>query len=318
VERSGPSIEFKIVLLVASAVLAQDLVLLAMYLSGAAPLAVQAALGGLLVLALVAAAVWGNAVARAVRRLTRACFVARHGDTSVPAELTRTDELGQLNDEINRLVAVIRDLTAERRTLAECADVAATAEGIAPELLRSSHGVLVSLKELREGASAEIEIMRKVAGRLAQMRAGLTEIVGTGSAARPGGDIDTRLRSLGSLSREIELLADAVVDEVARPQIDEPSLARAVNGIRDAARTMAEVAAQAAEPLARAVADRAAAATALEQAGAAEEARADAARVAELMDRSAAAGIAEGGRLASALKRLGLALESHACRKRVM
>jgi hypothetical protein len=316
-ERSGPSIEFKIVLLMAAAVVVQDVVLLAMYLSGAPARAVQGALGGLLVLALIAAGVWGNAVARAVRRLTRACFVARHGDTSVPAEITRTDELGQLNEEINRLVALIRDLTTENRTLAEGADVAQTAESIAPELLRSSHGVLVSLKELREGASAETEMLRKIAARLTRMRAGLTEIAGTGVVPRHATDMGTRLQSLGSLSREIELLADAVVDEVARPRIDEASLARAVNGMRDAARTMAEVAAQAAEPLARAAADRKAAATALEQAGAAEEARADAARIAELMNRSAASGIAEGGRWTSALRRLGLALESHSVRKRV-
>jgi plasmid stabilization system protein ParE len=316
-ERPGPSIEFKIVLLVAAAVVVQDLVLLSMYVSGTPARAVQAVLGGLLVLALVAAAVWGNAVARAVRRLTRACFVARHGDTSVPAEITRTDELGQLNVEINHLVALIRDLRTENRTLAEGADVGRTTETIAPELLRSSHGVLVSLKELREGSSAETEILRKIAARLTRIRAGLTEIAGTGGAPHHAADIGTRLQSLGSLSREIELLADAVVDEVARPQIDEPSLARAVNGMRDAARTMAEVAAQAAEPLARAAADREAAATALEQAGAAEEARADAARIAELMDRSAASGIAEGGRLSSALRRLGLVLEARSVRKRV-
>jgi hypothetical protein len=160
-------------------------------------------------------------------------------------------------------------------------------------------------------------MLRKIAARLTRMRAGLTEIAGTGDVPRHATDMGTRLQSLGSLSREIELLADAVVDEVARPRIDEASLARAVNGMRDAARTMAEVAAQAAEPLARAAADRKAAATALEQAGAAEEARADAARIAELMNRSAASGIAEGGRWTSALRRLGLALESHSVRKRV-
>lgn len=316
-ERSGPSIEFKVVLLVAAAVVAQDLILLAMYLSGAPPVAIQAALGAALILALVVAAVWGNAIARAVRRLTRACFVARHGDTSVLAELTRTDELGQLNDELNQLVLLVRSLAEEKSVLAQSADVADTAAGIAPELLRTSHGVLVSLKELREGASAEIDIMRKIAARLAEMRVGLTEVVGAGSASRSTGEIGTKLRSLGALSREIELLADAVVDEVARPEIDEASLARAVNGVRDAARTTAEVAAQAAEPLARARSDREAAARALEQLDAAEHGRADAARVAELMVRSAGSGIGEGGRLASALKRLGLVLESYARLKRV-
>jgi methyl-accepting chemotaxis protein len=317
VERTGPSIEVKVVLLVAAAVVVQDLVLLAMYLSGATPLAMQAALGGVLILALVVAAVWGNAIARAVRRLTRACFVARHGDTSVPAELTRTDELGQLNDEINRLVAVLRELAEVKRALAESTDVAETAAGITPELLRSSQGILVSLKELREGASAEIDIMRKVAGRLAEARSGLTEVAGAAGAPQETGEIGTKLRSLGALSREIELLADAVVDEVARPEIDEASLARAINGVRDAARTMAEVAAQAAAPLARARSDREAAARALEQLDAADQGRADAARVAELMDRSAGSGIGEGGRLASALRRLGVALESYERVRRV-
>ena len=56
---------------------------------------------------------------------------------------------------------------------------------------------------------------------------------------------------------------------------------------------------------------------ALEQLDAAERHRGDAARVAELMDRSAGSGIGEGGRLASALKRLGLALESYERQRRV-
>jgi methyl-accepting chemotaxis protein len=317
VERAGPSIEFKVVLLVAAAVVVQDLILLAMYLSGASPVAIQAALGGVLVLAILVAAVWGNAIARAVRRLTRACFVARHGDTSVLAELTRTDELGQLNDEINRLVVALRALAEERGALAEGADVAETAAGLAPDLLRTSHGILVSLKELREGASAESDIMRKVAGRLAATRSRLTEVAGRGGASGAGGEIGTKLSSLAALSREIELLADAVVDEVARPEIDDASLARAVNGVRDAARTMAEVAGQAVEPLSRARAHREAAAAALEHLEAADEGRADAARVAELMNRSSESGIREGSRLASVLKRLGLALESYGRRQRV-
>lgn len=318
VERSGPSIEFKIVLIVAAAVVVQDLVLLAMYLAGAPPLAIQAALGGLLVLAIIIAAVWGNAITRAVRRLTRACFVARHGDTSVLAGLTRTDELGQLNAEINRLVVFMRDLTEERRELAEGADVAKTMTDVAPQLLRSSHELLVSLKELREGATAEIEIMRKIAGRLAEIRSCVNEIAAETPGSRAVDDMGTKLRSLGAISREIELLADAVVDEVARPDVDEAALARAVNGMREAARTMAEVAGQAAGPLSRRVTDREAAARALGQLEAAEQGRGDAARVAELMDRSAGSGIGEGGRLASALKRLGLVLESYARRKRVL
>jgi methyl-accepting chemotaxis protein len=317
VERTGPSIEFKVVLLVAAAVIAQDLVLLAMHLSGAPALAVQATLGGLLVLALLVAAVWGNAVARAVRRLTRACFVARHGDTSVLAELTRTDELGQLNEEINRLVVTIRGLMDENGRLSEGTDVADTAEGIAPELVRSSHGIMVSLKELREGASAEIDIMRKVSGRLAEVRATLAQIAAVGGGSRSAAEAGTRLQSLTALSREIELLADAIIDEVARPSIEEAALARAVNGVRDAARAMAEVASQAADPLARALSDREAAGRALERLDDADHARADAARVAELMSRSAGSGVAEGGRLAAALRRLGVVLESYARAKRV-
>ena len=317
-ERSGPSIEFKIVLLVAAAVIVQDLLLLAMYVAGADPPAMQAALGGVLVLALVIAAVWGNTIARAVRRLTRACFVARHGDTSVLAELTRTDELGQLNDEINRLVVLIRGLTEERDALAETAEVADTVTNVAPELVRSSHELLVSLKELREGASAEIDIMRKVAGRLAETRARLTDITAGTSVAEADGEIGTRLRSLSALAREIELLSDTIVDEVARPEVDDAALARAVNGVRDAARTMAEVAGQAAQPLARRLSDREAASRAVEQLDAAEQCRADAARVAELMGKSAASGIGEGSRMASFLKRLSLVLESHARRKLVL
>lgn len=317
-ERSGPSIELKIVLLVAAAIIVQDLMLLAMQVADARPIAIQAALGGVLILALIIAAVWGNTVARAVRRLTRACFVARHGDTSVLAELTRTDELGQLNDEINKLVVLIRGMTEERGALMESAEVTDTVTNVAPELLRSSHELLVSLKELREGASAEIDIMRKTAGRLAETRTRLTEITAGTPAAHANGEIGTRLRSLSALSREIELLSDTIVDEVARPEVDEAGLARAVNGVRDAARTMAEVAEQAAQPLSRRLSDQEAAARAIEQLDAAEQCRSDAARVAELMGKSAASGIGEGSRMATFLKRLALVLESHDRRKRAL
>jgi methyl-accepting chemotaxis protein len=317
VERSGLSIEFKIVLLVVAALIVQDLLLLAMHLAGASPLAIQTVLGGVLILALILAAVWGNAVARAVRRLTRACYVARRGDTSVLFELTRTDEIGQLNAEINQLVALVRTITEERDEAAEAADVVGTVERVAPELLRSSHELLVSLKELKEGAAAEIDLTRRIAGRLAEVRAHLAQITGGTPAPGAASDMAARLGSLPSLSREIELLSDVILDEASRGDIDEAALARAVNGVRDAARTLSEVSAQAVSPLSRRDADREAAERALEGLDAALEARADATRVAELMGRSVRSGIGEGGRLASALKRLGVTLESYGRRGRV-
>lgn len=317
VERSGPSIEFKIVLLVAAAVVVQDLVLLAMYLAGAEPVAIQAVLGGVLALALILAAVWGNTVARAVRRLARACFVARQGDTAVLAELTRTDELGQLNDEINRLVVLVRELTEERGALAEGADVADAITAAAPDLLRSSREILVSLKELKEGAAAELQITRRIAGRHGTIRSLLDAIVPPALTGEAETEVGTKLRSLPALAREIEFLADEVVDEVARADVDEGALARAVNGMRDAARTMAEVARETVLPLERRRADLAAAAGALEQLDGVERERSDGGRVAELMERSAGTGMGEGARLASALKRIGLKLESYDRRKRV-
>jgi hypothetical protein len=68
-ERSGPSIEMKVVLLVVAVLVLQDLLLLAMYAGGARAGAIQIALGGVLALSLVVAAVWGNSLTRAVRRL---------------------------------------------------------------------------------------------------------------------------------------------------------------------------------------------------------------------------------------------------------
>ncbi|MCK4408511.1 MAG: hypothetical protein KAW67_00405, partial [Candidatus Eisenbacteria sp.] len=152
-ERSGPSIEVKVVLLVVAALVLQDVVLLAMYVGGARPVTIQLALGGVLVVSLVVAAVWGNALVRAVRRLVRVCYVARQGDTGVLSELTRTDELGQLNDEINRLVVLLRDSTDTRSELTSSKDVIEELERTAPEIMRSSHELLVSLKEVREGAA---------------------------------------------------------------------------------------------------------------------------------------------------------------------
>ncbi|MFH1688653.1 MAG: hypothetical protein ABIE42_00270 [Candidatus Eisenbacteria bacterium] len=315
-ERTGPSIEVKIVLLVVGILVLQDLLLLAMYVGGAQPAAIQIVLGCLLVLSVVVAAIWGNALTRAIRRLARACYVARHGDTGVLSDLTRTDELGQLNDEINMLVTLIRDSTDTRSALTSSKDVIEELERAAPEIMRSSHELLVSLKELSEGATAEIAILRKVAGCLSEAR-GLVAGVARGASGDPSpGDPAARLRSLGSLAREAELLADAVVDEVARPSIDEAALARAVNGLRDAARTMAQVASQAVGPLEKRREDAEAALKAADRIITAETEKGDGSRVAELMERSARGGLAEATRLATNIRKLGVVLEGYAAMRR--
>lgn len=315
-ERSGPSIEIKVVLLVVAVLVVQDLLLLAMYVAGARAGAIQIVLGGVLVLSLVVAAVWGNSLTRAVRRLVRVCYVARHGDTGVLSELTRTDELGQLNDEINRLVVLLRDSTTTRSDLSSSEDVIEELERAAPEIMRSSHELLVSLKELSEGSAAEIAILRKVSGCLGEARGLVAGVARGASGNPPPGDPASRLRSLDSLARETELLADAVVDEVARPSIDEASLARAVNGLRDAARTMAQVASQAIGPLEKRREDAEHALMAADRIITAETEKADGARVAELMEKSARSGLAEATRLAGALRSLGIVLEAYAVRKR--
>ena len=315
-ERSGPSIEIKVVLLVAAAVVVQDLVLITMYVGGVKPGTIQLAMAGILVLSLVVAAVWGNALVRAIRRLARACYVARHGDTGVLSELTRTDELGQLNDEINKLIVLLRDSADTRSELASSKDVIEELERTAPEIMRSSHELLVSLKELREGAAAEIAILRKVAGCLGEARGLVADVARGASGDPPAGDPAARLKSLGSLARETELLADAVVDEVTRPSVDEASLARAVNGLRDAARTMAQVAAQAVGPLEKRREDAETALKAADRIITAETEKADGSRVAELMERSARNGLAEATRLATTLRKLGLVLEAYAAWRR--
>ena len=316
-ERSGPSIEIKIVFLVVAVVIAQDLVLLATYFAGAEPYAIATALGAVLVASLIAAAVWGNAIARAIRRLSRACFVAREGDLNVLADPTRTDEIGELNAEINKLVVLLRGLAEKGSELGATTVLTEALSQAAPDMLHSSHEILVSSKELKEGASAEISLFGRIERHLEDAEA-LVERIGRdkeGTSTAEG--VAAKLKSLSALARDVELLADAVVDEVARPEIDEPSLARAVNGVREAARTMADVALQAASPLEGRRNDATAAAQAIEHLGAAEKARADAARVAELMDRSAATGQSEATRLASALRRLGILVEAHGERLRL-
>ena len=315
-ERTGPSIEFKIVLLVAAVLVVQDLVLFGMYAGDARPGTVQLALGGVLALSLVVTAVWGNSLVRAMRRLIRVCYVARHGDTGVLSELTRTDELGQLNDEINRLIVLLRDSTNTRSELTSSKDVIEELERTAPEIMRSSHELLVSLKELREGAAAEIAILRKVSGCLGEARGLVGDVARGTSGGWTPGEPASGLKSLGSLAREAELLADAVVDEVARPSVDEASLARAVNGLRDVARTMAQVAAQAVGPLEKRRDDAEAALKAADRIITAETEKADGSRVAELMERSARNGLAEATRLATTLRKLGVVLEAYAARRR--
>jgi hypothetical protein len=309
-ERSGPSIEMKVVLLVAAVLIAQDVLLLVLYLNGAHPLTIQIALGLVLVSAIALAAVWGNALSRAIRRLTRACYVARKGDTGVLTDITRTDELGQLNDELNRFVTLLRGVQETRGEIAAGRSVVRELERAAPEMMRSSGELLVSLKEVREGASAEIEILRKASGCLAEAR----ELIGgiaADTAGRPAArDAAARLRSLGPLAREAELLADAVIDEVARPSVDEPSLARAVNALRDSVRSMSQVAALAVEPLEKRSADMDAALRAIDRLAGVDSERSDGARVAELMERSASGGLAEASRLTGHLRRIGIMIEA--------
>ncbi len=307
----------KIVILVAAVVVAQDLVLLAMYLGGATPVAIQVVLGGLLVFTVVIAAVWGNAIARAIRRLTRACFVAERGDVHVLTEPDRTDEIGELNDEINRLILSFRELSGVKAKLSAASEVAGTASENAPDALHAAHEVLVSLKELKEGASAEIAILRRVAGAAAEARTLLNQVAGRVEGGLSEDEISSRLSVLGAGAREAELLSDAVVDETARAEIDEVALARSVNGLRDTVRRIAEVAGDAARLLNQRSADARAAGAALDRLEEVDSGKSDAVRVAELMDGSAARGFNEATRLAAGLRRLGIVLEAYEQRRRL-
>ncbi|MBN2565495.1 MAG: HAMP domain-containing protein [Candidatus Eisenbacteria bacterium] len=307
--------EMKVVLLVTAAVVVQDLLLVIMYVTGVQSSTIQIVIAGVLILSIVLAAVWGNALARAVRRLTRACYVARKGDIRVLSELTRTDEIGQLNEEINRLIEQLKELSIAQADLASSRTVIAELDRSAPEITRSSHEILVSLKELREGASAELTVLRKTSGCIGQARSMISGITAETVDYPPTGDLADRLRSMEGLSKEVDLLADRIVDEVSRPTVDESALARAINGLRDAARTMAQLAAQSSSQLDRRRADLETlrrAAELVDEAGAGE---ADGRRVAELMERSAAGGLNEATRLASMVRRLGAALQSHSARK---
>ena len=316
-QRSGPSVEFKIVILVAAVVVVQDLVLVAMYLAGASPVAIQAVLGGLLILTVTIAAVWGNAVTRALRRLIRACFVARQGDVQVLSEPDRTDEIGELNDEINRLVLSFKALSRVESELSVASGVTETATEATPDALHAAHEALVAIKELKEGASAEGAILRRVAGALGEARTLLSQVAGRVEGGLSGDDVASRLNALRAAGREAELLSDAIVDEAARVEIDEAALARSVNGLRDTVRTMADVAGDAASLLEQRSADARAAGLALARLGEAESARSDAARVADLMDSSAARGLNEATRLASSLRKLGLVVEAYEQRRKL-
>ena len=316
-ERSGPSIEMKIVTLVAVVLVVHDLVLLAMYLSGAAPGAVQIALGGVLLIALIIAAVWGNSVGRAIQRLTWACKAARKGDTNLLTTLPRSDELGVLNEELNELIVQLRDIGEVGADLELSEDVADALSDAAPDLLRASQEILVSMKELKEGAGAEELILRRTALRLSEARGLMGQISSGRDGAARTQDVAARLQSIGGLRREIEALSDRVIDEVARPEIDTTELARAVNGLRDASRILADVAGQAVAPLERRDADAQSAAKATDQVAIVDDERIDATRVAELMQKSALSGINAATRLASSLRKLGVVLEAHAHQQRM-
>lgn len=309
--RAGTSIETKIVLMVACALIVQDVVLLVLYFAGASPVSIQAALVVALAVSLLVAGFWGNTIARAVMELARAVYAARQGDTRVLTELSRNDEIAILNREINDLVIELRELAQAREDLVSASSAAGTASRVAPDLVRSSHELVVALKELKEGARAESSILRKVAGALGEARACLEQVGRAEAEAARDEVIGEKLGSLGSLSREIDTLSDQVMDEVSRSVVDEAALARAVNGLRDASRTLAAVSAEAAGPLTRRLADARAAGRAFEALGEAERRRAEAGRVAELMQRSSEEGLGSVSRLSSTLRRLGIVLESY-------
>lgn len=315
--RAGPSLEVKVVILVTAVIVAQDLILLAMQLAGARPSAGLVARCSVLVLSVFIAAVWGNAIARAIRRLTRACFVAQRGDVNVPLELERSDEIGELNHEINALIAELRSLSGARTELAASSAVTDAATDAAPQALRSVHELLVSLKELKEGAAAETAILRKVSGSIGEARTLVGQVAGRVEGGLASDEVAEKLRSFRGAAREAELLADAVVDEVSRREVDPGALARAVNGLRDAVRTMSEVSTEAAGLLEQRRADSRAAAVALDRLADAEAQKSDGGWVAELMDRSAARGLSEATRLASTLRKLGLTLEAYKERRKL-
>jgi HAMP domain-containing protein len=316
-ERSGPGLALKIAIAAVAGLVVQDVIVVALWSRRAETAELALALAAVLALTLVLAAVWGGSLAHALRQLARSCYVARKGDTHVLVQMPRADEIGQVNEEINRLVVLVRDLTEVQTGLSASAAVADAVNQSAPDLLRTSQDALVSLKELREGASAGGMILSRVAGRVEQARRVMEQV------ARPLGvrgapeEIALRLKALERLSHEVELLADQVVDEVARPSIDEAALAREVNGLRDAARTMAEVAGHALPYLERRRLDAEAAEQAVEGLTVAGVEAQDGVRVGELMERSAASGMSAATRLASSLRRIGVVLEVYADRRRL-
>ncbi len=314
-ERGGPTIEIKLVALVAGVLIVHDVVLLVLYLGGTPPNIIQIVLGAIVIPALIVVAVWGNSIGRAIRRLSWVCRAAKEGDTNLLTVLHRTDEIGQLNDDINSLVVQLRRLGETERTLGSSRQLVDAIVRTAPELLRASQEVLVSMKELKEGAGAETSVLRRASRNLSEAGGLLGRLTSTGAEAREEG-IATKLKALGGLRREIEILSDQIMDEVARPEIDATTLARAVNGLRDASRILADVAEQAAPALEAKLADIRVAVAATGYIETADEERQDGARIAELMQRSAGGGIGAATRLASALHQLGVVLEAYEVQRR--
>jgi len=315
-ERGGPSIEIKLVTLVAGVLVVHDVVLLALYLNGTPPTIIQIVLGAIIVPALIVVAVWGNSIGRAIRRLSWVCRSAKEGDTNLLTVLHRTDEIGQLNDDINSLVVQLRHLGETERTLGSSRRLVDAIVRTAPDLLRASQEVLVSMKELKEGAGAETSVLRRASRNLTEAGGLLGRLTSTGGGAEEDG-IAAKLKALGGLRREIEILSDQIMDEVARPQIDAVTLARAVNGLRDASRILADVAEQAAPALEAKLGDIRVAVAATGYIETADEERQDGARIAELMQRSAGSGIGAATRLASSLHELGVVLEAYEVQRRV-
>lgn len=167
------------------------------------------AMGGALVLAALAGAYVSRRVVRPVRALAEAAHRVARGDLSVRVEVRTEDEVGQLTQAFNGMVAGLREVV---EALVEAAGAtAADAEQIRVSTDGLSRTTREQSESLQRAAESVQDMSLHVSRGAAAARVAAEAAVGHGQVARAGGvAVDQASRKMGEIVDVVERSARTV------------------------------------------------------------------------------------------------------------
>ncbi|MCP3099183.1 methyl-accepting chemotaxis protein [Myxococcus sp. K15C18031901] len=167
------------------------------------------AVGGALVLAALAGVYVSRQVVRPVRSLADAARRVARGDLSVRVETTSEDEVGQLSEAFNAMVAELRDVVG---ALVEAAGAtAADAERIRASADTLARGTREQADALQHAAEAVQDMSARVSQGAVAARAAVDAALEQGQVADTGGRaVDEASRKMGDIVEVVERSAETV------------------------------------------------------------------------------------------------------------